>query len=127
LHLVCGVMGFAVILAMQLSGSFQPWYLLYFLTFAAFLSNRYYVTIPAFILSASSLLNYAPFLYLGNWNEAASAITFRLNVGGLLLSLIFIILHYHIRGRVLQGVKKRRLLSWIHQTDPVHITVARDR
>lgn len=50
------------------SGNFQPWYLLAPLSFAVFLSWRYYVLIPSVIISVLSLLIYAPFLYLGNWN-----------------------------------------------------------
>jgi len=50
------------------SGNFQPWYLLAPLSFAVFVSNRYYVLIPAVIISFVSLFLYLPYLYLGNWN-----------------------------------------------------------
>src|SRR3989344_8402187 len=48
--------------------NFQPWYLLYVLPFAAFVQNKYFVMIPVFIISIAALLQYVPFLYLGNWN-----------------------------------------------------------
>src|SRR3989344_7416639 len=49
--------------------SYQPWYLLYVLPFAALVSQRYYFFIPGIILSLVSLFQYLPFLYLGNWDE----------------------------------------------------------
>ena len=50
------------------SGNFQPWYLLVPMAFAALLANRYYIALPAIVISVFSLVLYLPFLYLGNWD-----------------------------------------------------------
>lgn len=57
-----------VIMETKESGNFQSWYLLAPLSFAVFLSHKYYVLIPSVIISIASMLLYMPFLYLGNWN-----------------------------------------------------------
>lgn len=57
-----------VVIASQQSGNFQSWYLLVPLSFAVFLSHRYYIMIPAVIISVFALFRYVPFLYLGNWD-----------------------------------------------------------
>ena len=57
-----------VIMETKESGNFQPWYLLAPLSFGVFISNKFYVLIPAVIISVLSLILYIPFLFLGNWN-----------------------------------------------------------
>ncbi len=47
---------------------FQPWYLLYILPFASLVQKKFFVMVPVFIISLFALLQYVPFLYLGNWN-----------------------------------------------------------
>lgn len=54
--------------------NFQPWYLLYVIPFASLVSKKYYIFIPTVIISFFSLLQYVPFLYLGNWNPPVPAI-----------------------------------------------------
>lgn len=48
--------------------NFQPWYLIAPLTFATFYAYRYFVFIPAFLISFFAMLTYVPFLYTGNWD-----------------------------------------------------------
>lgn len=73
--------------------NFQPWYLLYVLPFASFLSNRYFVLIPTIIVSLFSLLRYLPFLYLGNWNPPVTQINVGLNIASIVLSLIGVFIY----------------------------------
>lgn len=54
--------------------TFQPWYFLYVLPFAAIISNRYYVLIPSVIFSSLILLQYVPFLYTGNFDPPIPSI-----------------------------------------------------
>lgn len=50
------------------SGNFQSWYLIAALSYAVFLSDKYYILIPSVIISMMSLLLYVPYLFLGNWD-----------------------------------------------------------
>jgi len=65
----------------------QPWYLLYPLPFAVLL-NKKYLFWPITFFSFGLLLNYAPFLYLGNWNSPVPAINKGLLFGFLGLGII---------------------------------------
>src|SRR3989344_5690764 len=63
---------FPMILSIALASlrtNFQPWYLLYVLPLAALISKKFYIFVPAVVISFFSLLQYAPFLYLGNWDK----------------------------------------------------------
>src|SRR6185369_885671 len=48
--------------------TFQPWYLIAPLTFAALYGYRYFIFIPSFIISFFAMLTYVPYLYTGNWD-----------------------------------------------------------
>ena len=71
--------------------NFQPWYLLYVLPFAAFVQNKYFVMIPVFIISIAALLQYVPFLYLGNWNPPVPYILNLIMVTSILVSTVLVI------------------------------------
>lgn len=78
--------------------NFQPWYLLYALPYAAFLSKKYYVLIPTVVLSFFSLLIYVPFLYSGNWDPPIPVILNYIVALGILSSLALVI----IRSRMVK-------------------------
>lgn len=71
--------------------NFQPWYLLNILPFAALVSRNYYIFIPSVILSLFSVLEYLPFLYLGNWDNPVPSILFWMTTSSIVLSLLFTI------------------------------------
>jgi hypothetical protein len=83
-------MAISVLLATQRT-NFQPWYLLFVLPFAAFISRKIYILIPVVILSFAGLLNYAPYLYLGNWNAPVPTILAWINIGSIIFSLLIVI------------------------------------
>lgn len=70
------------------SGNFQPWYLIAPLSFAVFLSHKYYVFIPSVIISIFSLFLYVPFLYLGNWNPPVPQILLEIMLASYVVSFI---------------------------------------
>ncbi|MDP2649548.1 MAG: hypothetical protein Q8P10_01765 [bacterium] len=94
--LIIGLMLGAVIVA-TLRTTFQPWYLLYVLPFAALISNKYYVAIPAVIISVFAVFQYLPFLYLGNWDNPAPSVLFWMMTGSVILSLFFTIAWKNIK------------------------------
>lgn len=49
--------------------NFQPWYLLAILPFAVFVGHNYFVLLPTIIITFTALMNYVPFLYVGNWDK----------------------------------------------------------
>jgi len=74
----------------QQSGNFQSWYLLGILSFAVFLSHKYYILIPAVIISFFSLLLYVPFFYTGNWNPPIPQILLSIMLVSYALSFIVV-------------------------------------
>jgi len=68
--------------------SFQPWYLLNLLPFVENNSKKSYFFIPSIILSLFSLLQYLPFLYLGNWDMPVPVILLWLTISSIFLSIV---------------------------------------
>lgn len=83
------IMIFTIIVATKRT-NFQPWYLLYALPFAAFVSNKKWILVPSFIISLFALLRYLPFLYLGNWDKPVPAIMFNLTLVSIIISVAYI-------------------------------------
>src|SRR3989344_910265 len=71
--------------------NFQPWYLLLVLPFASLVSDKYFILIPVFLISIASLLQYAPFIYLGNWDPPVPAILNWMMISSIIISMIVII------------------------------------
>lgn len=71
--------------------TFQPWYLLFVLPFTAFISEKRYVFIPTFIMSIVGLTYYAPYIYLGNWDNPVPLILNWLLIVGIVSSIIFVL------------------------------------
>lgn len=95
---------FIAVLAPTIRTTFQPWYLLYFMPFAALLVKKYYVFIPTVVLSFFGLLQYLPFLYTGNWDPPIPTLLNNMMIAGLLLSvLIMVIYQVKIRIRMRKG------------------------
>ncbi|CAN5150952.1 hypothetical protein BH11PAT1_BH11PAT1_4020 [soil metagenome] len=68
--------------------TFQPWYLLYVIPFATLLVHRAWITVPVSIVSLVALLNYVPFLYLGNWDPPIPLYLFWFNCTALGISML---------------------------------------
>lgn len=79
------LMTIAVVLASNRT-NYQPWYLLLILPYASFVSSKYFIFIPSLIFSLFSLLQYIPFLYLGNWNAPVPEILAQLNYSAVVVS-----------------------------------------
>lgn len=71
--------------------NFQPWYLLYILPFAAVVSKKHYIFIPCVIISLFALLQYLPFLYLGNWNPPVASILTMITASSIIFSLLIVL------------------------------------
>lgn len=70
---------------------FQPWYLLYVLSFAA-LIPEYFVVVPVVILSLFALFEYVPFLFLGNWDPPVSSYLLGIRLVGIATSCVLVLL-----------------------------------
>lgn len=86
--LACMAVG---VVAATVRTTFQPWYLLYMLPFAAFVQNKYFISVPVIIISFFSLLQYMPYIYLGNWDPPVPLILNSLLIGSILISAVIII------------------------------------
>ncbi len=81
-----------VTIAASLRTNFQPWYLLYILPFTSFLQKKYYISIPVLFISIAGLLQYLPYLYLGNWDAPVPIILNFIMIGSIVLSVIIILI-----------------------------------
>jgi hypothetical protein len=70
------------VVAASLRTNFQPWYLLYMLPFVALSSEYMFLVLPMVAFSLFALLEYAPFLFKGDWNQPVPGIlTLLLGIG----------------------------------------------
>ena len=90
IFLVSVILMICAVIAATIRTQFQPWYLLYVLPFAAFTFNKYYVAIPVIVISLAGLMQYVPFLYLGNWDTPVPDILNWIMIGGVGLSVIVV-------------------------------------
>lgn len=96
-HLSVIVAAVTVFIASVYSGNFQPWYLILPLSVAVFISNSFYIFIPTVIISFFALLNYVPYLYLGNWNPPVPYILNQLNWLSYISSFLAVIIYFSIK------------------------------
>lgn len=75
----------AVIFA-ALRTNFQPWYFIFSLSLAAFVSNKYYIFIPAIILSFFSVLTYIPYVYLTDYGKGYPELIAQVQLIGLIFA-----------------------------------------
>lgn len=83
------LMSLAVAIA-SLRTNFQPWYLLYLFPFMTLIAKQPYIFIPSIIMSFFSLLQYLPYLWLGNWDNPVPSILLTINILGVTSSMAFI-------------------------------------
>ncbi len=76
------------------SGNFQPWYLLLPLSFAAFVSYKYYIFIPSVFVSIFAIFNYVPYLYLGNWDPPVPEFLFWIQIGSVIVSILAVAAYF---------------------------------
>lgn len=78
----------APVIAASYRTTFQPWYLLNVLPFAALVAGKYYIFIPGILLSLVSVFEYLPFLYSGNWDNPIPSVLFWMTMSAIMLSLL---------------------------------------
>lgn len=79
--------------------NYQPWYLLEVLFIGSIISNKFYISIPLMIISFFSLLNYWPYLYLGNWDQPVPQILFAMQIVSYIISAIAVTTFYFARRK----------------------------
>ncbi|EKD86925.1 MAG: hypothetical protein ACD_37C00099G0002 [uncultured bacterium] len=77
--------------------TFQPWYPLFVLPFTVFISDKKYVLIPTFVISAVCLFQYLLFIYLGNWDPPVPLILLYSLLIGIGLSGILVAVSHFLR------------------------------
>lgn len=87
------------VIAASLRSTFQPWYLLEPLVFAVFISYRYFIFIPSFIISFFAMLTYIPYLYSGNWDPPIPQILSTLYIASYFFSACVLLFYWMARFR----------------------------
>jgi hypothetical protein len=97
--LYCGLLMAFSVIAASIRTEIQPWYLLYVLPFAALSYKTKWFYWPVTVLSLGLLLQYLPYLYLGNWDPPVPAIKFWLTISLLAIGALYIVVSFLIRPR----------------------------
>lgn len=106
---LCLLLMIGAAIAQTSRGNFQPWYLIEVFIFLALLPLRYFLTIPAIIISSVALLNYLPFLYYGNWDKPIPQMIAEWNFLSYCVSFLFIALYFFFNQVVfLQKVRNTK-------------------
>src|SRR5258708_1730548 len=74
--------------------NFQSWYWLYVLPFVSLIPKKYNLYLAGIVVSVFGVLNYVPFLYLGNLAAPVPTIIFWSSTISILLSLFIILTKY---------------------------------
>lgn len=88
-------MGLAI-LAATFRQSFQSWYWLYILPFISMSLKKYNFFWVGIIVSVLGLLNYIPFLYLGNWNAPVPTILFAVTTVSFIVPVLLVIIKLRV-------------------------------
>jgi hypothetical protein len=91
------------VIAASIRTTFQPWYWVLPLSFAAFLADRYYILLPSLIISLFAEFTYIPFLYTGNWDPPIPQLLSEMYwVSYMLASIVVLIVYLTRRYRRLR-------------------------
>lgn len=83
--------------------NFQPWYLLFVLPFSAMAGKKYFIVLPVIIFTLFSLFQYAPFLYLGNWDNPVPLILLWLTRASFIVSLLLVLIGFFaFKGKMVE-------------------------
>jgi hypothetical protein len=90
--------------------TFQPWYLLEPLAFAALLPANFITYFPTFIISLFALFTYIPYLFTGNWDPPIPQILAKIYISSYVISGVGIVaaLFMSLLKRKTVGKKKNR-------------------
>jgi hypothetical protein len=92
-------------------GNFQAWYLLAVMPFAAFLAHRYYIVIPAFIISFFAMLTYVPFFFTGNWDPPIPTLLSDIYLFSYSLSFFIVALYFGYQQIVFAKRHKKSIIG----------------
>lgn len=99
LYPALALMFYTMIYASQRT-NFQPWYLLEPLFIAVLISENFIIFIPSLVFSLLALFNYAPFLYLGNWNPPVPGILSGLYNYSYIISIIAVAGYFFFKRKL---------------------------
>ena len=90
---------FTVVIASQRT-TFQPWYLALSFSLASFVSRKYYIFIPALILSFFSILIYVAYVYMADYAKDYPLVIFNIELAGVFMAAALTFL-YFLKTRLL--------------------------
>ena len=74
IFLLAVLLSISTVVFASIRTTFQPWYLIFPLSLATFLSKKYYIFIPSFLFSFFGILIYLPYVYLTDYAPSYPAI-----------------------------------------------------
>jgi hypothetical protein len=86
--ILCGCLMILPVILASVRTNFQPWYLLSILPFAALVCKKYYIFLPTVLMSFFVLLEYMPYLFLGNWDPPVPDYLVWIRITGISIALL---------------------------------------
>jgi len=74
--------------------TFQPWYLIFPLSIAAFVSRKFYIFIPSVVATIFGLLIYVPYVYMTDYAKAYPAFVGYIEIAGFVAIFLFTLLYW---------------------------------
>lgn len=99
IFIACAGLSIIAVMVATFRTTFQPWYLLYVLPFAALVSKKYYIFIPAITATVFGVIIYIPYVYLTDYDKSYPLIVSKIEIIGLIAVFIFPLI-YALRMRL---------------------------
>lgn len=85
---ISGVVMVPAIILATLRANFQPWYLLFSLPYVLLGKKHMWVYVTAIVMPIAVLLEYVPYLFLGNWDPPVPMILSGTTLSGIVLTIL---------------------------------------
>jgi hypothetical protein len=82
------------VFAVTVRTTFQPWYLVFPLSLAAFVSKKFYILIPALLATIFGVLIYVPYVYMTDYAKEYPRFVNYIEIVGLLAILFFVVFYF---------------------------------
>jgi hypothetical protein len=74
--------------------TFQPWYLVFPLSLAAFVPKKFYIFIPSIVVSIFGILIYVPYVYMTDYAKGYPQIIQNIEITGITAVIFFTIVYF---------------------------------
>jgi hypothetical protein len=82
------------VIAATVRTTFQPWYLIFPISLAAFVPKKFYILIPALLSTILGLLIYVPYVYMTDYAKGYPLVTMGIESVGVVIIILSVFLYF---------------------------------